>query len=350
MFTPEATAPHPEKLEALCATLRGLSAKTVRIGPWKSGGFAELAASGSLAGFLPADVGGTGGTEVAKLIFLTAVAESCLTTALAVSQWAAACRMINVANTDVRTRWLPGIIEGCCLTTIGISQLTTSRQHLGKRVLAADEVADGWQLNGVCPWVTGADSVDTIVTGAITDEGQRFFVVETSAPGLVVEPPMQMLALSGSRTSLVRLSDVKAASVITPSDGAGARTGGLSTTALALGATKASITIIEKESIKRPELKPIAEQLLFEVLNLLERLRFAATMGIEKDDQDRLRADANGVVIRAAQAALVASKGAGFVHGHLAEQFVRESMFFLVWSCPQAVAHAVMCDLAGNTE
>ena len=60
--------------------------------------------------------------------------------------------------------------------------------------------------------------------------------------------------------------------------------------------------------------------------------------------------DANGVVVRAAQAALVACKGAGFVHGHLAEQVVRESMFFLVWSCPQAVAHAVMCDLVGNIE
>ncbi len=350
MFTPEANTPHSEKLETLCATLRDLSTETVRIGPWQSGGFAELAKSGSLAGFLPSDIGGTGGAELAKLLFLTAIAESCLTTALAVSQWAAACRIINVADNDIRTRWLPDIIDGRSLTTIGISQLTTSRQHLGKKVLVAHEDANGWQLNGVCPWVTGADSVDTIVTGAMTDHGQRFFVIETSTPGLFVEPPMQMLALSGSRTSLVRLNGVKATSVITPMDGAGARTGGLSTTALALGAANASIAIIQNESIKRSELRSIAEQLSSEVLGLIERLHVAATMGLEKDDQDQLRADANGVVVRAAQAALVACKGAGFVHGHLAEQVVRESMFFLVWSCPQAVAHAVMCDLVGNIE
>jgi hypothetical protein len=41
-------------------------------------------------------------------------------------------------------------------------------------------------------------------------------------------------------------------------------------------------------------------------------------------------------VLRAGQAALTASKGAGFVAGHPAERLVRESMFFLVWSCPQS--------------
>ena len=72
-------------------------------------------------------------------------------------------------------------------------------------------------------------------------------------------------------------------------------------------------------------------------------------MGIEREDRDRLRADANGLVVRAAQAAVVACKGAGFVQGHPAERLVRESLFFLVWSCPQAVTQAVMCDLAGTS-
>ena len=61
----------------------------------------------------------------------------------------------------------------------------------------------------------------------------------------------------------------------------------------------------------------------------------------------QLRAHANSLVVRAAQAALTASKGAGFVTGHPAERLVRESMFFLVWSCPQSVTSAVMCELAG---
>jgi len=35
------------------------------------------------------------------------------------------------------------------------------------------------------------------------------------------------------------------------------------------------------------------------------------------------------------------------VAGHPAERLVRESLFFLVWSCPQSVSAAVMCELAG---
>ena len=37
-----------------------------------------------------------------------------------------------------------------------------------------------------------------------------------------------------------------------------------------------------------------------------------------------------------------ATKGAGFVRGHVAEHSVREALFFLVWSCPQPVLTAAL--------
>ena len=64
------------------------------------------------------------------------------------------------------------------------------------------------------------------------------------------------------------------------------------------------------------------------------------------EERDALRTAANGLVLRASQAALVASKGAGFTVGHPAERGVREAMLFLVWSCPTQVAQAAMCELA----
>ena len=73
----------------------------------------------------------------------------------------------------------------------------------------------------------------------------------------------------------------------------------------------------------------------------------AATVGADQPRRERLRATATSLVIRAAQAALTASKGAGFVTGHPAERLAREAHFFLVWSCPEAVSAAVMCELAG---
>jgi alkylation response protein AidB-like acyl-CoA dehydrogenase len=59
-----------------------------------------------------------------------------------------------------------------------------------------------------------------------------------------------------------------------------------------------------------------------------------------------IRAAANRLVLRSTQAALAAAKGAGFVEGHPVGRWCREAMFFLVWSCPQPVLHAHLCELA----
>ena len=34
--------------------------------------------------------------------------------------------------------------------------------------------------------------------------------------------------------------------------------------------------------------------------------------------------------------------------GPAAERLVRESLFFVVWSCPQTVADALLCELSGG--
>lgn len=329
-----------------CAEIAAQAPCTAVDGPWRSGAFAALARHGVLAGFVPADAGGTGATEAALVATLVAVAERCLTTALALSQWAAAVRIIAGGSRASRRR-LPALARGEQLTTVGISQLTTSRQHGPTPALVAVPEGESWRLDGLCPWVTGADSVDTIVTGAATAAGDRlFFVVPTTAAGLEIDPPLDMLALAGSRTAAVRFRGVRAADVI-PAESTGPRTGGLATTALAVGATRAAVTLVQAEAAARPGLVPVATGLGADVEALAARLTSAATHGVAPADRDRLRADANGLVVRAAQAALTAAKGAGFVRGHPAERLARESLFFLVWSCPQAVSDAVLCELAG---
>lgn len=323
-----------------------MAAHTAVDGPWRSGACAALARHGVLAGFVPADAGGTGAVETELVAALAAIAERCLTTALALSQWAAAVRIVAGGPTESRRR-LPALARGEHLTTVGISQLTTSRQHGPAPALVAAPEAGSWRLDGLCPWVTGADSVDTIVTGAATAAGERMFcVVPTNAAGLEIGPPLDMLALTGSRTAPVRFRGVRAMEVI-PAGPDGPRTGGLATTALAVGATRAAVALVQAEAGARPGLVPVATGLGGEVEALAARLTAAAADGLAPADRDRLRADANGLVVRAAQAALTAAKGAGFVRGHPAERLARESLFFLVWSCPQAVSGAVLCELAG---
>lgn len=338
--------PPPLALEPLLDTLARLADRTAAEGPWRSGAFAAAARHGLLAAFVAERDGGTGLREAALVDALVAIAERCLTTALVVTQWAAAVRILAAAPADARSPLLPRLARGDDPTTVGISQLTTSRRHLGRPALAATPDASGWRLDGLCPWVTGADSTRTIVSGAARDDGgQAFFIVATDAAGLTIEPPLAMLALSGSRTSAVRFEGVRPMAMIEPPATGAARTGGLSTSALAVGAARAAVAVIAREAEARPGLSGVAADFSGEVAALHGRLLTAADRGLESADRDRLRADANGLVVRAAQAALTASKGAGFVAGHPVERLVRESLFFLVWSCPQAVADAFLCDL-----
>jgi alkylation response protein AidB-like acyl-CoA dehydrogenase len=338
--------PPPLDLVPLLDALARAADRTALEGPWQSGAFAAAARHGLLAAFIAKPDGGTGLAEAEIVDALVATAERCLTTALAVTQWAAAVRILASAPADVRAPLLPRLARGDDPTTVGISQLTTSRRHLGRPALAASRDGSGWRLDGLCPWVTGADSTRTIVTGAVADDGgQSFFVVATDAAGLTIEPPLAMLALSGSRTSVVRFDGVRPVAMIESPTANAARTGGLSTSALAAGAARAAVAVIAREAETRPGLVSVAAEFAGEVAALHGRLLAAADRGLDPADRDRLRTDANGLVVRAAQAALTATKGAGFVAGHPVERLVRESLFFLVWSCPQAVADAFLCDL-----
>jgi butyryl-CoA dehydrogenase len=335
------------QLQAACRELAACAERCAQAGPWASGAMQLLARHGVLARFVPADCGGSGADEPTLVTTLAALATTCLTTALAVSQWAAAVRIIAVGPADLRAALLPRLARGDGFTTVGISQLTTSRRHLGRPAVAANRAGQSWRLDGVCPWVTGADACESIVTGATAaDGGQMFFVVATTSPGVVIEPPLPLLALAGSRTSVVRLEGVQPAHLIEPPERNAARTGGLATTALALGTARAAITLVAGEAAHRESLAPIAARLELELGDLFRRLHPAAHTGLEPAGRDSLRAAATDLVLRAGQAALTASKGAGFVAGHPAERLVRESLFFLVWSCPPAVTDALLCEFS----
>jgi alkylation response protein AidB-like acyl-CoA dehydrogenase len=339
-------------LDSLCEQLADRAAATQTVGPWQSGVFQAFAESGCLAGWIaPAD-GGTAAAEPAIMDLLVAVASRCLTSALALTQWASAVRILGRADADTRQRLLPDLAAGRQFTTVGISQLTTSRQHLARPAVSATHGPDGWRLTGTCPWVTGADSVQTIVTGAVAtlpsgEAKPLFFAIDTASLGVMVEPPMEMLALSGSRTSCVRLDQVPVVAEIPPAGPTAGQTGGLGTTALALGSIAAALELIDREADGRQSLAPVVAELRREADALGQQFRQATRDGCDASSRNSLRQRANALVTRSAQAALTASKGAGFVVGHPAERLLRESMFFLVWSCPQPVTESLLCDLAG---
>jgi alkylation response protein AidB-like acyl-CoA dehydrogenase len=129
----------------------------------------------------------------------------------------------------------------------------------------------------------------------------------------------------------------------------GANTGGLQTSTLAAGLADGAISFLEGEASSRLELNQSAEALRSESDQLQQSLLRAAA-GDPACSTEELRRQANSLVLRATQAALVAAKGAGYVVGHPAGRWCREALFFLVWSCPQSVLEANLCELAGLSD
>jgi alkylation response protein AidB-like acyl-CoA dehydrogenase len=348
--------PDSPKLDELCRRL-SQGARELDVRPhWPAEQLAMCAQAGVYRWFVPESCGGFGWSEEQVIRGYTRLAAACLTTTFILTQFTAGCRrIVDSENHAVRDRLLPPLLDGRQFTTVGISHLTTSRRHLAKPVLRAEESADGFVLDGFSPWVTGAVQAQTIVVGATLPDGQQILIaLPTDAPGVSIPAPLQLIGLTASCTGEVRCERVTVAREMLlagPDDNVmagktGAKTGGLQTSALAVGASAAAIDFIAGEAQRRPDLKSAVDEFRAEHAELETDL-FAAAAGRPIIANESLRARANSLVLRSAQGALVAAKGTGYVVGHPAGRWCREALFFLVWSCPQPVSAANLCELAG---
>ena len=351
-------------LEELCTRLREHSSDLDRpcddgLFPWPKRQLELCGEYGVFRWFIEKEHGGLGWSDEDLVRGYLALSSSCLTTTFIITQRTGACRrIINSENQRVAEELLPDLITGSTFSTLGISHLTTSHRHLSKPILSAEETEAGFVLNGFSPWVTGGSHADTIVIGATLDDGRQILTIcPSNLEGVVAERPADLMALSSSHTGRVLLNDVvvdrkwllggPAENVM--ASGVGAKTGGLQTSTLAVGLASGAIEFLQGESSNRSDLLPATEALKQEHDDLRDQLIQAAAGAIDCSSE-QVRTAANSLVLRATQAALAAAKGAGFVTGHPAGRWCREALFFMVWSCPQPVMNAHLCQLAGIAE
>ncbi|GIW90581.1 MAG: hypothetical protein KatS3mg109_1013 [Pirellulaceae bacterium] len=350
--------PHPDDpaLEELCRRLQARSNDLLSCGDWPGEQLRWCGQAGVYQWFMPRERGGLEWSAEAICRGYEALSRACLTTTFIITQYMGACqRIARSERTWVADQWLDQLRTGERFATVGISHLTTSRRHLAKPVLAAQPANGGYRLAGYSPWVTGACHADLIVTGAtLPDQRQILCAVPTDAPGVHVPPPVRLVALSASCTGPVEFHDVwvpeewllAGPEPEVMKGGVGAGTGGIQTSTLALGLAHAAIDYLKAESDKRGELLDVVRS-LDESWQAVFGSLLEVARGSPVPSAEELRHQANRLVLRATQAALTAAKGAGFVEGHPVGRWCREALFFLVWSCPQNVLQAHLCELAG---
>jgi alkylation response protein AidB-like acyl-CoA dehydrogenase len=321
---------------------------------WPATSWEALRAAGVLAWSVPVEFGGAGYSPVDLLKGAEFLGARCLTTAFILSQRDAAVRRLMAGPVCLKEKYLPLLALGTTFLTVGLSQLTTSRQHGGPALLASP-TSGGYRLDGDVPWVTAADQAQAIIVGATLADGMQILVVvPTDRPGITIQPPMQLDALLGSRTCAVRCDGVEiepelilagpVKHILGKSGG-----GGLETSALALGLAGAAIDHIKNQANQRPEMMEIGNIFGIERVAARQRLHKISVATVHLAEAVlAARVECTDLALRATQAALLVAKGAGFVDSHPVGRWARQALFFLVWSCPWSVQAEMLTVLSGR--
>ncbi len=359
----------PEDLAAEANALREMSRRLGTIdgeadlqGVWPDSLWQTLRDSDANRWALPDRFERSGGDRPSLVRRYAIVAEGSLTAAFILTQHDAAVRRLVAASGPGQAQaesWLDQIAAGQVFPTVGISQLTTSTRH-GKRAMVATEDSGGFVLDGAMPWVTAAERADLFITGGVLDDGRQLLVaVPRDRPGLSVRPAFELAAMQASRTSEIVCEQVKIEPedvLVGPSPDVMAipglaGTGGLETSALAVGQARAAIVALDKLAREgRNDLIEPVEALSELWSRRAEELLSAASGLPGAPSPSAVRGGANDLVLRSTQAYLTAKKGSGFLREEPAQRWARQALFFLVWSCPGPVAGAAIRDLAGICE
>ena len=244
----------------------------------------------------------------------------------------------------LRAEFLPGLDAGTLLAAVAFAHV----RRPGPPNPLATRVVGGWVLDGTLDWVTSwdiADVVMVIAQGSGPDAGSLVSVFlpggrsSATMPGLTMELPLALLAMSGTHTRPIRLT-----SVFVPSDRVAAvsdRAEWLAQDAVtsaqanpsAFGVARGAIAELDALADQRadPRMRTLADSLI-EECRLVRRAAYACaddpSTGVDK--RLALRARSLDLVVRATTGVVVARAGASMLAGQDAERRVREAMFLQV--------------------
>lgn len=328
--------------ESLLAHVRERADLVDQTGEWPSEDLEELARAGVMRWAVAAEFGGAGLSALQQHLGYERIARASLGVALIVSQRDAAVGLIDASESPLRGETLARLARGELFTTVGIAQLTTSRQG-GAPVLRAAREAGGYRLDGLIPWCTGAAKAEWIVTGAAAEEGQLLVLLPTDAGGLRIDQPLPLAALRSTWTTSAHCDEVRIDQKLVlrgPGGKVLTRANHLPVgqAFLAMGLCRGALDLIaahESDSARRA-----FERLDAQLASLRRRILEMSEPGHEAEANAaaaEIRGQCNDLAVRTTHAAIALYKGSALLAGHPAQRLAREAMFLLVWSCPNPV-------------
>src|SRR4051812_43099777 len=197
MPTSRITSADDPTLDALCRRLADLAPTLDSHDAWPAEQLRLCGEAGVFEWFVPHECCGQQWREADLLRGYVKLAAACLTTTFVITQRIGAMQRIAAGDSALaRDELLPDLIAGRSFATVGISHLTTSRQHLAGPVLRAELRGGDFVLDGYSPWVTGAEFAQHIVLGATVADGQQILVaMPTDLEGVRIEPAPKLVGL-----------------------------------------------------------------------------------------------------------------------------------------------------------
>ncbi|MBI5765131.1 MAG: acyl-CoA/acyl-ACP dehydrogenase [Planctomycetes bacterium] len=336
----------PTNLAELTRALRQSATRYDRDDAWPDDSIAALTAAGAWEWVIPTAFGGKGLDPITHLHAYEAIAAGCFATLLILSNRDGACELIAAGENDaLKTELLRKLARHEIMTSIGISQLTTSHQS-GPPALTATIKGDQIRLTGFMPWVTSAEKCQYIVTGAVTSEGQQVLAaVPTNLPGMTIGKPFDLAVMKGTHTTDIRCDGVlveRRFILRGPAEKVLATRSGVKPALVAaagIGLAGTMLSVAESAAAHSRLAESIATLRQRHTALRTKIYDFVASPEALTADKTKaaIRVDVNELLAQLSIAVLAACKGTGLQRDHDAQRLLREAMFYQVWAAPEDV-------------
>lgn len=345
-----------EQLAALSKRLARPATNNDITGQWPKASLDALREAGAWTWIIPTALGGQKLEPVSQLLAYEAVAAGCMATALILTQRDAACELIAASpNESARSEYLPRLARHEIMTSVGISQLTTSRQG-SRPALTAEPQGGDFRLKGVMPWVTSAAHCHVFVAGAVLPDGREILgLVPADSPGVQIDPTMDLMALQASHTAEVNCRNVTLPANLVlrgPQERVLASRSPIKSLVVAtcgVGLAGAMLDVIRESAGREADaLKDDMEEIEARYEAVRERLFKFAESADKPDEEDarmQIRIAVNDLLARMAPALLVFAKGSSLLRQRDAQRLAREALFFMVWSAPREIRQGTLAAL-----